>query len=112
MSRPLIHITFTKPADARGWIGLGCYSLVVIVLIMIAADKHLLESDAFLILATAIIVSGWNGGPVGWAYQGRRRGGGKLGSYRRSRCGCFRCEQASTKGHRRRSRPDGGSCTN
>lgn len=61
--------------DARGWIGLGCYSLTVLVFVLIAADKKLLESDAFLILATAIIVTGWNGGPVGWAYQATKGGG-------------------------------------
>jgi hypothetical protein len=61
--------------DARGWIGVGCYSLVIIILVLIAADKKLLESDAFLILATAIVITGWNGGPVGWAYQATKGGG-------------------------------------
>lgn len=73
--RPLIRITVTRPSDARGWIGLGCYSLVVIVLLMVWTDKQLLASDAFLILATALIVSGWNAGPVGWAYQATKGGG-------------------------------------
>ncbi len=61
--------------DARGWIGIGCYSLTLLVFILIAADKKLLESDAFLILATAIVITGWNGGPVGWAYQATKGGG-------------------------------------
>jgi hypothetical protein len=61
--------------DARGWIAIGCYSLVVVVLAMILFDRKLLDSDAFLILATAIVITGWNGGPVGWAYQATKGGG-------------------------------------
>lgn len=64
-----------RTPDARGWIGIGCFILTVMVFTMIAVDKKLLESDAFLILATAIIVTGWNGGPVGWAYQATKGGG-------------------------------------
>ena len=75
MNRPLIQITFTKPTDARGWIGFGCFILVLIVLGMIAIDKELLEIDAFLILATAIVITGWVQGPVGWAYQATKGGG-------------------------------------
>jgi len=65
------------PADARSWIALGCFVLVLIVLALIKWDKSLLESDAFLILATAIVITGWVNGPVGWAYQATK-GGGEL----------------------------------
>ena len=75
MSRPLVRLTFTKPTDARGWIGLGCFVLVLVILAMIAFDRTLLESDAFLILATAIVITGWVQGPVGWAYQATKSGG-------------------------------------
>ncbi len=61
--------------DARGWIGLGCYSLTILVLAMILFDRKLLDSDAFLILATAIVITGWVQGPVGWAYQATKGGG-------------------------------------
>lgn len=71
----MIRLTYTHPTDARGWIGLGCFILVLVILAMIAVDRSLLESDAFLILATAIIITGWNGGPVGWAYQATKGGG-------------------------------------
>lgn len=63
--------------DSRGWIAAGCFLLVLAVLGIIVADKTLLESDAFLILATAIIITGWVQGPVGWAYQATK-GGGEL----------------------------------
>ena len=75
MTRPLISITFVRPHDARGWIALGCYSLVLVVLSMILFKTSLLESDAFLILATAIVITGWVQGPVGWAYQATKGGG-------------------------------------
>lgn len=75
MSRPYIRIYFVRPGDARGWIALGCYSLVLVVLGMIAASPSILDQDAFLILATAIIITGWVQGPVGWAYQATKGGG-------------------------------------
>jgi len=61
--------------DARGWIGFGCFVLVLIVLGMIAIDKSLLDNNAFLVLATAIVITGWANGPVGWAYQATKSGG-------------------------------------
>lgn len=75
MNKPLIQITFVKPSDARGWIGFGSYSLVLVVLAMIAFDKALLKEDAFLILATALVITGWVNGPIGWAYQATQGGG-------------------------------------
>lgn len=75
--RPLISVrlVYVHPSDARGWIGFGCWLLVMIILAMIAIDRTLLESDAFLILATAIVITGWVQGPVGWAYQATKQGG-------------------------------------
>lgn len=69
MSIPRFHM------DARGWIGLGCYSLVLLVLAMICfSNKELLNNDFFKVLATAIVLTGWNNGPVGWAYQATKSG--------------------------------------
>jgi hypothetical protein len=75
MSRPWIRIYYTHPKDARGWIALGCFLLVLTILAMILWKDSLLESDAFLILATAIVITGWVQGPVGWAYQATKGGG-------------------------------------
>jgi hypothetical protein len=61
--------------DARGWISLGCYLLVLVLLGMMWADKDLLRDDFFKVIATAIILTGWNGGPVGWAFQATKGGG-------------------------------------
>lgn len=73
--RPWVRINIVKPSDARGWVGLGCYSLVLVVLGMIIVKPSLLDNDAFLILATAIVITGWVNGPVGWAYQATKGGG-------------------------------------
>ncbi len=70
----IIRFTIVKPTDARGWIGLGCWLLVILILAMILFDRTLLDSDAFLILATAVVITGWVQGPVGWAYQATKGG--------------------------------------
>jgi hypothetical protein len=74
MKSPIV-IKITAPHDARGWIGFGCFVLTVMVLMMIWTDREMLKVDAFLIIATAIIITGWNGGPVGWAFQATKSGG-------------------------------------
>lgn len=74
MKFPIV-IQFVKPADARGWIGIGCYLLVVFIFLMMWTDKALLKDDFFKVLATAIVLTGWNQGPVGWAYQATQGGG-------------------------------------
>lgn len=61
--------------DARGWIGLGSYVLVVLILILIWGDRTLLNNDFFKTIATALILSGWNGGPLAWAYSSTQSGG-------------------------------------
>lgn len=60
--------------DARGWIGFGCFVLVIAVLVMIWVDKELLKDDFFKLIATAIILTAWINGPVGWAYQATKSG--------------------------------------
>ena len=78
--------------DARGWIGLGCFILVCGIFFLIREQPQLLNNDAFLILATAIITTGWVGGPVGWAYQATKSGGEAAESSARI------AEQAATAG--------------
>lgn len=71
----VITVRIISPGDARGWIGLGCFSLALIVMAMVFAHPELLKDQAFLVLATAILVTGWINGPVGWAYQATKAGG-------------------------------------
>lgn len=61
--------------DARGWIGLGIYLLVLLLLAMMWTDKALLKDDFFKTIATLIIGTGFINGPVGWAYQATKGGG-------------------------------------
>ena len=61
--------------DARGWIGLGAYSLVVLIIVLVWVDRTLLHNDFFKVIATAIILTGWNGGPLSWAYAATKSGG-------------------------------------
>lgn len=61
--------------DARGWIGIGSYMLVVLIIVLIWADRSLLNNDFFKVIATAIILTGWNGGPLSWAYAATKSGG-------------------------------------
>jgi len=76
MKLPLvITIKVISPGDARGWIGLGCFTLASVVMGMICVKPELMKDQAFLVLATAIIVTGWINGPVGWAYQATKGGG-------------------------------------
>lgn len=64
-----------KLPDARGYIGLGSYLLVVLILVLILVDHTLLDNDFFKVIATAIILTGWNNGPVSWAYSSTQSGG-------------------------------------
>lgn len=61
--------------DARGWIGLGSFALTVTTLAMILFDRTLLRDDFFKVIATAIILNGWNSGPLAWAYAATKAGG-------------------------------------
>ncbi|AHE55995.1 hypothetical protein [Sphingomonas sanxanigenens] len=63
--------------DARGWIGIGQYGLTLIIVIAIICQPALLRVDAFLILATAIVITGWTGSVLAWAYAATK-GGGEL----------------------------------
>jgi hypothetical protein len=63
--------------DARGWIGIGSFVLTVTTLAMILFDRTLLRDDFFKVIATAVILNGWNSGPVAWAYAATK-GGGEL----------------------------------
>jgi hypothetical protein len=61
--------------DARGWIAIGSYLLVVLILVLIWADRTLLRDDFFKVIATAVILTGWNGGPLSWAFAATKSGG-------------------------------------
>lgn len=61
--------------DARGWIAIGSFVLCLVTIGVILFDRTLLDNDAFVVLASALILNGWVQGPVGWAYQATKSGG-------------------------------------
>lgn len=63
--------------DARGWIGIGVYSLSIMVLWMYAAFPDLRSDDHFKAIMTLIVGTGFVNGVVSWAYAATK-GGGEL----------------------------------
>lgn len=61
--------------DARGWIGIGGFTLTVMVLWMLAAFPDLRQDEFFKTIATAIIITGFINGPLSWAYSATKSGG-------------------------------------
>lgn len=70
----VIRVSVVRP-DGRGWVGIGIYILVLVMIAMMWSDRALLHDDFFKVIATALILTGWNQGPVGWAYQATKNGG-------------------------------------
>ncbi len=60
--------------DARGWIGLGSFTLTVLVLVMVWTDSDIRGDEFFKVLAT-LIVGGFVKDVLGWAYQATKSGG-------------------------------------
>lgn len=56
------------PTDLRGWLGLALFLQSSMLFILIAAVPDLRESQGFLTLASAVIVTGWIGGAAAFAY--------------------------------------------
>lgn len=63
-----------KWPNARDWIGIGSFAMSVMVLWMMK-DPALREDEFFQTIATAIILTGFLGGPVSWAYAATKGGG-------------------------------------
>lgn len=65
---------FPSP-DSRGWVGISVVGLTVMVLWMVAAFPELRQDEFFKVLATAIVITGFIQGVVGWAYTATKQGG-------------------------------------
>lgn len=70
-------MTALRSIDARGWIGIGVYTLSVMVLWMYAAFPDLRSDDHFKAIMTLIVGTGFVNGVVSWAYAATK-GGGEL----------------------------------
>lgn len=61
------------PTDFRGWLGFGLFVQSTMLFILIAAIPDIRESQGFLTLASAVIVTGWIGGAAAFAYAAGKR---------------------------------------
>lgn len=60
--------------DARGWVGIGVFSISVMLLWMMKEDRSLREDEFFQTVATVIISNGLMA-VVAWAYSATKGGG-------------------------------------
>lgn len=63
------------PADFRGWLALGLFVQSNFLFVLMWAARDLLNSQGFMTLASAVIVTGWIGGAVAFAYSAGKREG-------------------------------------
>lgn len=63
--------------DARGWIGVGSFSLTVFVLAILVWGPADLRKDDFFQAVAMLIIGGFAKDVLGWAYQATK-GGGEL----------------------------------
>jgi len=61
------------PQDFQGWLGLGLFAQSSMLFGLIAYIPELRESQGFLTLASAVIVTGWIGGAAAFAYAAGKR---------------------------------------
>jgi ABC-type branched-subunit amino acid transport system permease subunit len=61
--------------DARGWIMIASFVLVVAVLVMIGTIPTLRSDEFFKTIATLLIGTAWVGGAVSWAFSATKQGG-------------------------------------
>jgi hypothetical protein len=63
------------PVDFRGWLGFGLFVQSTFLFALIAFVPELRESQGFLTLASAVIVTGWIGGAAAFAYSAGKKDG-------------------------------------
>lgn len=56
------------PTDFRGWLGFALFAQSTFLFALLALFPALRESQGFLTLASAVIVTGWIGGAAAFAY--------------------------------------------
>lgn len=61
--------------DARGWIGIGVFSLSVMLLTMMYHSSAFRNDEFIQTIATLVIGTAFVGGVVSWAYTATKSGG-------------------------------------
>jgi hypothetical protein len=63
------------PSDFRGWLALGLFVQSSSLFALMWLGRDLLQSQGFMTLASAVIVTGWVGGAVAFAYSAGKQQG-------------------------------------
>lgn len=63
------------PTDFRGWLGLGLFLQTTALFAVIAFVRDVRGDQGFMTLASAVIVTGWIGGVVAFAYSAGKKDG-------------------------------------
>jgi hypothetical protein len=61
--------------DARGWVMIASFTLVLIILLMIWTVPDLRDDEFFKNLAILIVGTAWINGAVSWAFAATKQGG-------------------------------------
>lgn len=72
-NRKMAQRSANRRIDARGWIGIGVYLLVLITLALLATFKELRADEFFKTIAT-LIIGAFIKDVVGFAYQATKGG--------------------------------------
>lgn len=68
------------PGDFRGWLGLGLFTQSTALFALMKLAPELTDNQGFMTLASAVIVTGWVGGAVAFAYSAGKDQGERTGA--------------------------------
>jgi hypothetical protein len=68
-------VTHKRGPDFLGWVAIGLFGQSSALFAMMCFYRGLTENQGFMTLASAVIVTGWIGGAVGFAYTAGKRDG-------------------------------------
>ncbi|WP_311271026.1 hypothetical protein [Sphingobium sp. WCS2017Hpa-17] len=63
------------PNSFQGWLALGVFAQTTMLFGLMAIHKDLLDSQGFMTLASAVIVTAWVGAIIGAAFQAGKTAG-------------------------------------
>lgn len=68
-------MTNHAPNSFQGWLALGVFVQTTFLFVLMAVHKDLLDSQGFMTLASAVIVTAWVGAIIGAAFQAGKNAG-------------------------------------
>lgn len=67
-----------QKTDGRGWLAVGCFALVILVLILVAVDATLRKDDLFKMLAQGLVLTAFIGLVLSFFFTASKRDGAQL----------------------------------